>query len=807
MADGTHLSLETAHTERAPGRATLPGAMLSAPSVAAASLAGAAPPLLSVSSVLALQRLAGNQAVRELLARPSLARRPRAVTQRTELLVERKLDVDAATLKKRIAKLLNSIGGLGAILALVETYHQNWTADSVDQLKPLAQLLELCDQFLASDGATNKQAQTAIAWVREKTLIEITALVRAAVQGNTSIDELSKRFADVPALKKLIQSAGDLVRKQKKLNVAATAKFPGIELGSMANLLTLLGKESLIIVNAQATGDMHHVRATRAFFPELRVLIYVAPTETRERRTLLWKQACDWAPYVGDAAEVFCIRSIDFQLAKIPSKKNAYDFFETMYDTKKQRPKRIVEVPTGIVLTVGDCSTLIGLVMDAARGNKRYAHARRGLASFMAPRQPEQHEAAFWRDLTDHGFSEGGKYLILNYRQSGHTGGFHPEMDTGIVGIRQLEVQAQKVATRTGRTLVFMGEEPSELRDAKPTLIDYFLWPSCKDQSRLVQAGLLRVLREKCDLQVLAMRSGVTDQLAFLDIPVLSIDLDTFLTPQSGRESGEKKSKKHGFEFEGDAVNQSWARGLKMEQAFLREYGRVFLKNLRSDLQTDMDREENGRWKGIFDLADLDRIAEALELYFATGTGLARHTSHPLSPSGELNQFYMRTYDGVTKFLRSMQNEIVANADARAIEASLATTPKEKQVEVERLLAEHRVVYQYRGQEVFGAVMQELLSAIPSFRPPMPSQVGAALDVVQQRVADLHAGDEVEVQDTQVRLIFSVDAVNLRSGGQFSARGGVWWQCTHLRAESLTTGGHKIYYTIKRLSPRSLSVA
>ena len=183
---------------------------------------------------------------------------------------------------------------------------------------------------------------------------------------------------------------------------------------------------------------------------------------------------------------------------------------------------------------------------------------------------------------------------------------------------------------------VFMGDEPAEAKDQRPNLFKYWEWTTLDGKKRVRTGGrtgeafVLRVLAETYTVRALAMRSGVTDQMAFLGIPVVSIDLDTFhrspAPPIFGSKSGAEGTEKNQ-----DAAD-SWARGSKLEAGFGRDYGRVFLRDERNLKQFMTGDTDAGKWSGEFSYDDLAAIRDAIGFYFkGQGRGL-RHDSHPLNP-------------------------------------------------------------------------------------------------------------------------------------------------------------------------------
>ena len=317
---------------------------------------------------------------------------------------------------------------------------------------------------------------------------------------------------------------------------------------------------------------------------------------------------------------------------------------------------------------VGGCTTLIGLALTAAQSKGSLPAERRKLASSVAPDpandEPDRLTRVEALDLLrEKGFEPDRRYLIINYRGSGHKAiegqlarapkesfayekavasydpslpneeGNHPELDTGQVGVRQIG----KVAETLGFIPVYMGEEPPESKDMRPNLFKYWEWKTkdgkqVRSGGRTGEAFLLRVLAEgEFDVRAVAMRSGVTDQLAFLGFPVLSIDMDTFHALPAPAIFGSKTGSE-GTEKNQD-VADSWARGSKLEAGLGRDYGRVFIKDERDLKRFVSEGPDSGKWSGAFADSDLDAIRDAIGFYFNdTGAGL-RHKSHPLNPN------------------------------------------------------------------------------------------------------------------------------------------------------------------------------
>ncbi|MGW1177612.1 protein-glutamine glutaminase family protein [Kitasatospora sp. NPDC002543] len=233
-----------------------------------------------------------------------------------------------------------------------------------------------------------------------------------------------------------------------------------------------------------------------------------------------------------------------------------------------------------------------------------------------------QEEAeAFQRDLENPvlgRFEQGGKYVIVTYRDSGHSnraGANAPGLDTGLEGVRQIieEVQA---AVGGGVRVVVMGEEPAGWDG--PALQNYWNWPSVGNRRK--ELALLRYLADRYDIVgAVGMRSGVMDELAFAGIKIVSIDISPHRTEGDGLPNLK--------------LSKGWTRGLRFEEAFWRHYGRAFITDPRAD---DTVYAEPGAttpvpFPGEFSARDLATIRDAVAFYLRDGqdTEEYRHSSHP----------------------------------------------------------------------------------------------------------------------------------------------------------------------------------
>jgi len=426
-----------------------------------------------------------------------------------------------------------------------------------------------------------------------------------------------------------------------------------------------------IVQNWTARGDMYHVGAVLNLFPNLKVIIYDMPAPTnvtdeashsREiEKAHRWKQATAIAGYYQQPGRVFYTHADG--VGALASKAAAYEFHQSEVDNERA-------AESGMFIDVGGCTTILGLTLQHARSQGQLPQRRDELKEAVAPAPIDATRAGaieIQHYLAQNGWQMGTPYVIINFRASGHAqierqlqqaptnaarravrqgydpardqeGGNHPDLDTGVVGVQEL---AQIVRAK-GFTPVFMGEEPANA--PQPHLIEYWrfqhsyavppaLAPAplnlCRG-GRAAESYFLRVVAETYNVKLLAMRSGVTDQMAMLGIPVISIDIDNFhqaavpeLLNQPGYEVGQ------------DEVAHSWARGSKLEAGLERDYGRVFIQDPR-DLKAF--RRADNKWQGGFRRRDKARIDDAVDFYFGTAQAPAspdqgiRHSSHPLHP-------------------------------------------------------------------------------------------------------------------------------------------------------------------------------
>ncbi|RSS59674.1 DUF4157 domain-containing protein [Streptomyces sp. WAC01280] len=226
-------------------------------------------------------------------------------------------------------------------------------------------------------------------------------------------------------------------------------------------------------------------------------------------------------------------------------------------------------------------------------------------------------------------FRTGVRYVIVNYRDSGHTGeGNAPALDTGRSGLAQLQEMISHHPDLGGAQPVLIGGYPDPATVAGPHLLKYWEWPGMT--GRRSELALLHYLKENFTIVgAVGMRSGVTDQFAFAGIKTLSIDI----SPNQARpKNGQTVDDETDVE---KYASKGWERGGKLEAILGPQYGRAFLREIREDDQT----VPHQNWEGPFGEQDRAMLRDAIAYFFAEarsdGGALAtaedfRHPSHPL---------------------------------------------------------------------------------------------------------------------------------------------------------------------------------
>ncbi|MFT3768558.1 MAG: hypothetical protein QM820_24190 [Minicystis sp.] len=394
---------------------------------------------------------------------------------------------------------------------------------------------------------------------------------------------------------------------------------------SEQSLLRVLEPERTLVIRAQNSGDMYHMRAAMVADPTSCLLIWGVTPDTRRQAQQMVElhddlMAAGQRVYYTDAptlpvgfhrSETAATREIEQHFAG-HTLFGALDEFDQALDeehgTAEQRElKQRIAVLKPLLGRKGGTPQYEAL-MRIGRDEVAASFARRYAA------YSEEEAKDFQRDLSTRGrFASGRRYVLVNYRATGHSlrpGANAPALDTGTQGMRQI-MGAVTRALGEGVTVVPAGEEPAEMKD-EPNLLNYWSWPSAP--TRRKQLSLLGYLRDHFNVVgAIGMRSGVMDQIAFAGIPIISIDISPH------RLDGPLPNMK---------PSKGWDRGLKLEDVYGRAYGRVFIKHPR---EQDTEKKIDG-WEGRFHREDEEAITDSIGFYFGGGASLVRyrHGSHPL---------------------------------------------------------------------------------------------------------------------------------------------------------------------------------
>jgi|GEM_PF-3384665 len=402
-----------------------------------------------------------------------------------------------------------------------------------------------------------------------------------------------------------------------------------------------LSPKSTIIMRSINTGDMYHIRASMVIHPTYKLLIWFVNDQTKPQAQMI-------ADLINDPSRVYYNPGnppSGFSNSETWATKDIETFIGSriLNDDRIQQLKAAPTNPLAVEIealldcdleadTVPDIKILIGRLQksDAEKYIKVESILRQvkinELANKFAP-YSEDEGLKFQEDLQNSGKfpAGGGKYIIVNYRGTGHSGRLGanaPALDTGVKGVQQIMAKIHEIYGSSVH-IVPMGEEPSSMNNI-PNLLNYWMWPSAKG-SRLRQSSLLKYLNEHYNiLGAIGMRSGVIDQLAFAGIKVISIDIG----PHKGIVDNQLPDL---------STSKGWDRGLKLENAYREKYGHVFIEHNRKGEQ----KKDGQNWAGKFHKDDVETIGDAVKFYFndKATPDKAKHKSHPLTPNATKKAF------------------------------------------------------------------------------------------------------------------------------------------------------------------------
>jgi hypothetical protein len=399
------------------------------------------------------------------------------------------------------------------------------------------------------------------------------------------------------------------------------AEYPGAESKRSTGYNRVKFDGGIFTIGATHTGDMYDVAFAHTIVGRSIVIVWGVNDKT------VFK-AAEIARFLNDSGNVFW--TADEPPEHLFSKTASADLRAL---AKGEKIRGEVWVKEGGATTI---------VTTFAKGSKDAQADMRQVAGPEVSASGVSLDAAISKDLAEHGFREGKKYAIVNYRQSGHSGaGNAPALDTGEKGFLQLLLAVGEL----GLEAVPMGEiDPAELASkykSGANLVEYWSWPSVAGYGRRAEARLLRVLtREYNVVAAVGMRSGVTDLLSYLGVPTLSIDIH----PRRGQPA------------------KGWQRPLKREAALGGRYRIV-------SLLTERDREmETGKnWPGSFSDRDLAAIKKSFG-YLAGGKQPPQWPQHPAQTAG--------IYEEAKDIARDVEERIEKIDTARKSGPPQATTPQ-----------------------------------------------------------------------------------------------------------------------------------
>ncbi|MEO9481941.1 MAG: DUF4157 domain-containing protein [Ekhidna sp.] len=364
--------------------------------------------------------------------------------------------------------------------------------------------------------------------------------------------------------------------------------FSQPRIGAHANLGQIKNNYATLVIRATHTGDMYHLKAARALFPNLNVLIW-GVTQANNHATL--NSAFQIASYINNQGHCYYT-----DLPK-PTTGNP--------PTNQQLGAVTHGNAIGWHRWIDEGRSTSMIMAANENSGDHGATEKRVVREGTAPIGNAFQKFDFSLALRNHGFSHGQNYVLVNFRNSGHGAGTAPALDTGTTGYDEIIAQVRHHIP--GATIVPMGDLlPAGGGPFPANLVDYWTWPGINTREK--QAGLLRYLNENYNITgAVGMRSGIMDSLAFAGIKIVSIDISP--TKQGNTSKG-------------------WERGSKLEKAYGTDYGRVFVKHQRVG-----ETVGGNPWVGSFHAADRATIGTAVNNYLGTGAIAIdrKDASHPLS--------------------------------------------------------------------------------------------------------------------------------------------------------------------------------
>gem|GEM_PF-5564183 len=392
-----------------------------------------------------------------------------------------------------------------------------------------------------------------------------------------------------------------------------------------------LSAATTLVMRAQNTGDMYHVKASMAIHPEYCLLLWNVNGETRGQAQQVIDLLSDLLGRPGSRQRVYYTEKNHFPGHLRKTETTATEEIEKFFRDALNLTQTVrggLQNERARRLNAGMMEKL-DLVLKSVADTYKHSpllkqwvleYHRRLAIEDLSRRYAfysEEEGRRFERDLTERGhFRKGCKYVIVNFRATGHSdrqGANAPALDTGLAGVEQI-IAAVQEALGGSVIPVPMGEEPRSMSGGA-NLLNYWEWPSARDRRQ--QAALIKYLNDHYDvLGVVGMRSGVIDQMVFSGLKVISIDI-----------SPHRYDERLGLPDLG--VSKGWSRGLKLESVFRESYGRVFLRHHREHEMT----RKLAAWRGEFHPRDVAAIRESIAFYLSgSARGEYQDSSHPMHP-------------------------------------------------------------------------------------------------------------------------------------------------------------------------------
>lgn len=442
----------------------------------------------------------------------------------------------------------------------------------------------------------------------------------------TGWDGKGKYTVEVGGTNMKVQVEAAKIESHPMVNIVSLRNATYIRYGEACKL----NPNTTLVLRAQNTGDMYHIKASMVIHPDFNLLLWnvnqitcpqaqqvvdllgdlVNRPDTRQQIFYTNVNLCPNKLYKN---ETWATSDIEAYLDRPSSK--LFSARQSRLDQLNSLKSKLGEATLKRLMRAEDALKEANKESQDVLAWARESH-RRLLVNDLSRRfafYTEAEAMAFERDLQEKGhFHKGKKYVIVNFRATGHSnrpGANAPALDTGRKGMQQI-IEAVKQVLGHEVVVVPMGEEPMDMKGG-PNLLCYWNWPSAGN--RRTQAALLRYLNDNYNIVgAIGMRSGVMDQIAFAGIKIISIDISLH------RYEGELPDL---------ALSKGWDRGMKLEKAYRGAYGRVFLTRPRKGEST----RNLPDWKGKFHPDDVANIKDSVGLYFSGASGQSTmHSSHPL---------------------------------------------------------------------------------------------------------------------------------------------------------------------------------